>query len=77
MVDLTVGKAFKMSMEFTHWRVDANLIKKYFENSAATIDWLEDMGVEFAEHISIFPSRKRPGRSSRSTAVSAAMAARS
>lgn len=48
MIDLTVEKAFKMFMEYTHWRVDANLVKRYFENSADTIEWLENMGVEFA-----------------------------
>ena len=55
MVDITVEKAFKMFMEYTHWRVDANLVKKYFENSAATIAWLEDMGVEFAGAYKYFP----------------------
>ncbi len=55
MVDLTVERAFKMFMDYTHWRVDANLVKKYFENSADTIEWLEDMGVEFAGAYKYFP----------------------
>lgn len=55
MVDMTVEKAFNMFMEYTHWRVDANLVKKYFENSGDTIAWLEDMGIEFAGAYKYFP----------------------
>ena len=39
MVDINVEKAFKMFMDYTHWRVDANLVKRYFENSADTTTW--------------------------------------
>lgn len=55
MVDIDVERAFKMFMDYTHWRVDANLVKKYFENSKETIEWLEDMGVEFAGAYPYFP----------------------
>lgn len=58
MVEVTVEEAFKMFMEYTHWRVDANMVKKYFENSADTIQWLEDMGVEFAGAYPYFPKAK-------------------
>ncbi len=46
--DITVDSAFKNHMEYTHWRVDADLVQTYFEKSADTIEWLEDMGVKFA-----------------------------
>lgn len=55
MVDIDVEKAFTMFMDYTHWRVDANLVKKYYDNSADTITWLEDMGVEFAGAYKYFP----------------------
>ena len=55
MVDIDVERAFKMFMEYTHWRVDANMVKKYFENSADTIKWLESLGVEFAGAYKYFP----------------------
>lgn len=55
MVDISVEKAFKMFMNYTHWRVNANLVRKYFGNSAATIAWLEDMGLEFAGAYKYFP----------------------
>lgn len=56
MVDLDVEKAFKMFMDYTHWRSDARLVKRYFENSADTIKWLEEScGVEFAGAYKYFP----------------------
>lgn len=48
MIDLSVEKCFRMFMEYTHYMVDARLVKRYFDLSADTIEWLEDKGVEFA-----------------------------
>ncbi len=47
MVDLTKEDAFNLFMNYTHWRVDARLVRKYIEQSADTIEWVEQMGVEF------------------------------
>jgi fumarate reductase flavoprotein subunit len=47
MYDITVEKALRMIMEYTHYNIDGRLVKRYFEQSAETIEWLEDMGVEF------------------------------
>ena len=56
MVDINVKDAFKEFMEYTHWRSDARLVKRYFENSADTIRWLEeDCGIEFAGAYKYFP----------------------
>ena len=52
---VTVEKAFNMFMDYTHWRVDAQLVKKYFEKSADTIEWLEGMGVNFYKASRFFP----------------------
>ncbi|WP_238915859.1 FAD-dependent oxidoreductase [Clostridium sp. YIM B02555] len=49
-------KAFDMFMNYTHWRVDATLVRKYFDKSADTIDWLQDMGVEFYKASKYFPA---------------------
>lgn len=45
---LTREEAFKILMDWTHWRVDARLVRTYIDMSAGTIDWLEGLGVEFA-----------------------------
>ena len=48
MISLTPGEAFRKHMYFTHYRVDARLVRDYYFKSGSTIDWLMDMGVEFA-----------------------------
>jgi fumarate reductase flavoprotein subunit len=52
---LTKDDAFNIFMNYTHWRVDAKLVRAYIDKSSDTIDWLEKMGVVFVEAISYFP----------------------
>ncbi|MHB9863744.1 FAD-dependent oxidoreductase [Streptomyces sp. YIM S03343] len=47
LVDFSQEDAFRLLMEYTHWRVDARLVRKYIAQSANTIEWVEGMGVEF------------------------------
>lgn len=44
---LTKEEAFKIYMDFTHWRVNARLVKTLIDKSAESIDWLESLGVKF------------------------------
>lgn len=46
--EISVEKALDMHMQYTHYNVDSDLVQTYFNKSADTIEWLEDMGVEFA-----------------------------
>lgn len=46
-IALTPGEAFRKHMYFTHYRVDARMVRDYYFKSGDTIDWLMDMGVEF------------------------------
>lgn len=55
MQEVSLEKAYKMFMEYTHYMVDGRLVKHYFERSAETIEWLEDMGVEFEGAFRYFP----------------------
>ena len=55
MQDVSVEKAYKMFMEYTHYMVDGRLVKRYFQESADTIEWLEDLGVEFEGAFRYFP----------------------
>lgn len=48
MVSLTPGEAFRKHMYFTHYKVDARMVRDYYFKSGDTIDWLMEMGVEFA-----------------------------
>lgn len=52
----TRDEAFEVFMNYTHWRVDAQLVRAYLNKSGDTIHWLEDLGVEFVEPASYFPS---------------------
>ncbi len=54
-VGLTREQAFKVFMDYTHWRVDARLVSNYINKSADTLAWLEEMGVEFLEPEAYFP----------------------
>ena len=47
MIALSPGEAFRKHMYYTHYRVDARMVRDYYFKSGETIDWLMDMGVEF------------------------------
>jgi fumarate reductase flavoprotein subunit len=55
---LSRDEAFEIFMTYTHWRVNARLVRAYIDKSADTIDWLEKMGVEFVEPASYFPQSR-------------------
>ncbi len=52
----TKDEAFEIFMDYTHWRVDAQLVRTYLNKSGDTIHWLEELGVEFVEPASYFPT---------------------
>lgn len=56
LIDCTREAAFQKFMDYTHWRSDARLVKRFIDKSASTIEWLEGMGVKFA-----LPSKYFPG----------------
>ena len=51
----TRDEAFKIFMDYTHWRVDARLVRAYIDKATTTIGWLERLGVEFVEPAAYFP----------------------
>ena len=51
----TRDEAFRAFMDYTHWRVDAQLVRAYIDKAATSIDWLEGLGVEFVEPAAYFP----------------------
>ncbi|MGI6326390.1 MAG: FAD-dependent oxidoreductase [Saccharofermentanales bacterium] len=55
LIGLTREEAFQKFMDYTHWRVDARLVREYLYKSADTIEWLEEMGVEFFGAYRYFP----------------------
>ena len=45
--DWTKDDAFNFFMEYTHWRSNAALVRRWFNMSADTVKWVQDKGVEF------------------------------
>ena len=58
-IRVTKDEAFKAIMEYTHWKANASLVRAFVNRSAGTIDWLEQMGVEFIEPSSFWPGAPR------------------
>lgn len=54
LIGPTKEEAFKQFMDYIHWRGDARLIRAFIEKSGDTIDWLEKMGVKFADVCTYF-----------------------
>ena len=48
-VNFSRDDAFKTIMEYNHWRANARLVRAFVDESAATIAWLQQQGVEFVE----------------------------
>jgi fumarate reductase flavoprotein subunit len=52
---LTKDQAFKLIMDYSHWRANAKLVRAFVEKSADTIEWLEKQGVEYEQLTSNYP----------------------
>ena len=48
-IAISKEEAFNLHMDYTHWRVDARLVKAYYDKSASTIEWMEKLGLGFVE----------------------------
>ena len=47
MENWTKDDAFNFFMEYTHWKSDAKIVRRWFNMSADTVEWVEKTGVEF------------------------------
>ena len=60
-VPLTRDEAFDIFMEYTHWRVDARLVRAYLDKSGDTISWLKTRkGTVVVEKKAVTPMKPRP-----------------
>ena len=59
MIEVTPGELFRRHMFYTHYQVDARLVRDYYFKSGDTIAWLQDMGVEFHSVRPAFRARER------------------
>ena len=56
MISITPGEAYRKHMNFVHWRADPRLVREYYFKSGDTINWLEDMGVEWLTVTHVYPT---------------------
>ena len=52
-------EAFKALMEYSHWRADARVVRAFVDESAGTINWLQQNGVEFIDATINMPDAPR------------------
>jgi len=52
-------EAFKNIMAYSHWRANPRLVRAIVNKSAATISWLQEVGVEFTEATINIPDAPR------------------
>jgi fumarate reductase flavoprotein subunit len=48
-IEYSRDRAFKNIMEYSHWRANPRLVRAIVDESAGTIAWLQQQGVEFAD----------------------------
>ena len=54
----TKDDAFNFFMEYTHWRSDAKLVRRWFNMSGDSVKWMQDKGVEFLGVFKYFKNSK-------------------
>ena len=52
---LTKDQAFKLIMDYSHWRANPKLVRAFVEKSADSVEWLKNNGVEFEKLTSNYP----------------------
>ena len=52
-------EAFKRMMEYSHWRANARLVRVFVDESASTIAWLQEAGVQFTDVATNMPDGPR------------------
>lgn len=58
-VGITRDLAFRMMMEYNHWCANPRLVRAFVDESAATVNWLQNQGVEFEGPTAIWPDSLR------------------
>jgi len=58
-IEYSRDEAFKNIMEFSHWRADPRVVRAIVNESASTIAWLQEHGVEFTDATINMPEAPR------------------
>jgi len=58
-MNLSRDRLFKEIMDYSHWHANPRVVRAFVDESAATIEWLQGQGIEFAGVITNFPDGLR------------------
>ena len=58
-IDITRDEAFKIIMDYSHWKANPRLVRAFVNESAGTISWLQELGAAFDGPMAIFPNGPR------------------
>ena len=53
-ISLSKSDAFQMMMDHTNWRSDARLVSEYINRSAQTVEWMQELGINFTDVVAYF-----------------------
>ena len=48
---------FKVAMSYSHWKVDARIVRAFVDKSGETIGWLENKGMSFEDILHYYPNQ--------------------
>ncbi len=51
-IDVSKAYAFKVIMDYSHWKANGALAKAFVDKSAETLDWMSDLGIKY-EYIGV------------------------
>ena len=54
-IDLSRDEAFKIAMDYAHWKIDPKIFRTFVDKSGDTIKWLEDKGLKFDNIPPLYP----------------------
>jgi fumarate reductase flavoprotein subunit len=57
-IDVSRDMAFKMAMDYAHWKIDPRIVRAFIDSTGETLQWLEERGVEFIDIPNYFPFQK-------------------
>ena len=46
-IEIDKVELFRRVQEYNHWLSDSKILQRFFDESAASIEWLEELGVKF------------------------------
>jgi fumarate reductase flavoprotein subunit len=56
-IDARRDELFKLAMDYSHWKIDPQIIRAFVDKSGDTIQWLEEKGLKFDDVLHYYPNQ--------------------